>query len=263
VVIGVVAALALFNYVGGIEDRANEKAQRVEVFVVRQDIPEGTFGEEAEQGSLIERDEVAAEFRPANAITSFDQIRGKVAASRLVANQVVLTDMFVDPSVAAASFADRISPSDRVAITISVDQVRGVAGLLVPGDEVNILVTRPSADGGSVFSQPARYLYQKVKILAVGQRPIPQAGDTAAVSPDGQVAQAAGAEENAGLITFSVPPEAAQRISSVAPESIYLTLVPDDFGPEVLPPIDPGEALPGERSEALTPYGPLGDQGVE
>ena len=49
-----------------------------------------------------------------------------------------------------------------------------------------------------------------------------------------------------GTITFAVPPEAAQRIASVEPGSIYLSLVPPDFEPVPLPPFDTEEVLPGE-----------------
>ena len=87
--------------------------------------------------------------------------------------------------------------NNEVAITISVDQIRGVAGLLVPGDFVNILVTNAAASdeaategerpgrAAEVYTQPARYLYQKVQILAVGQTRKLEPGETAATNADG------------------------------------------------------------------------------
>ena len=47
VAIGAVAAFALFNYIGGIEDRANENAERVDVYVISADVPKGTPAEQA------------------------------------------------------------------------------------------------------------------------------------------------------------------------------------------------------------------------
>ena len=67
-------------------------------------------------------------------------IRGKVALTNLAANQVVVDGQFVDPKVATVSSAQRI-PTGNVAITIQVDQVRGVANLIQPGDKVNMLVS--------------------------------------------------------------------------------------------------------------------------
>jgi len=67
---------------------------------------------------------------------------------------------------------------------------------------------------------------------------------------------------NSGLITLEVPATAAQLIASVNPESIYLTLLPQDYKPEALPKLDPFPALlPGEDPTQLTPYGPQGISG--
>ena len=44
IAVGALAAFAIFNYVGGIEDRANEDVQRVSVIRITQDIPQGLTG---------------------------------------------------------------------------------------------------------------------------------------------------------------------------------------------------------------------------
>ena len=54
VLVGAIAAYALFTYVGGIEDEANDNAERVKIFKIVQDIPKGTFGDEAFAQGLIE-----------------------------------------------------------------------------------------------------------------------------------------------------------------------------------------------------------------
>jgi len=268
VLVGAVAAYALWTYVGGIEDEANENAERVEVFKIVQDIPKGTFGDEAFAQGFIEPDEIAAEFRPATAITDPSQIDGLVAISDLAANQVVVTNQFVTQQESLSTFSQLLK-NNEVAITISVDQIRGVAGLLVPGDFVNLLVTNAAAAedteggdtggegqaSGDVYSQPARYLYQKVQILAVGQTRKLEPGETAATNADGSTADST---TSSGLITFVVPAEAAQRIASVDGANYYLTLVATDYQPEAIGPLNTQEALPGETQNQLTPYGPEG-----
>ena len=106
-------------------------------------------------------------------------------------------------SAALTTFSGLLQ-QNQVAITISVDQVRGVAGLLVPGDFVNVLLTdggRPlgnasdgpvDAEGNAVHTDTdvniapdARYLYQKVQILAIGQQRTLQPGETVATNADG------------------------------------------------------------------------------
>ncbi len=259
-VVGAIAAYALFTYVGGIEDEANENAERVKIFKIVADIPKGTFGDEAFAQGLIEEDVIAKEYRPATAITSPAQIEGLVAISDLPANQVVVSNQFVSQAESLSTFSSLLK-NNEVAITISVDQVRGVAGLLVPGDFVNLLVLveevtaegQPLEPGQTVFKTPAHYLYQKVQILAVGQERKLEPGETAATNPDGTPAATA----SSGLITFAVPADAAQRIASVSGAGIYLTLVPKDYQPVAIPPLDPA-VLPGEDPTLLTPYGPEG-----
>ncbi|MEQ1788237.1 MAG: Flp pilus assembly protein CpaB [Acidimicrobiales bacterium] len=260
--VGAVAAYALFTYVGGIEDEANGNAERVRIFKIVQDIPKGTFGDDAFLQGFIEEDVIAKEYRPASAITQPSQIDGLVAISDLAANQVVVTNQFVSQAESLSTFSSLLK-NNEVAVTVSVDQIRGVAGLLVPGDFVNLLVTTtPAAEEGApadtaVFAQPARVLYQKVQILAIGQTRKLEPGETAATNADGTAA----ASTTSGLITFVVPFDAAQRISSVEGSQFYLSLVAKDYQPTALAPLDPGASLPGETGGALTPYGPDGRPG--
>ena len=190
--VGAIAAYALFTYVGGIEDEANDNAERVEIFKIVQDIPKGTFGDEAFLQGMIEKDVIAKEYRPATAITSESQIEGLVAISDLPANQVVVSNQFVSQAESLSTFSSLLK-NNEVAISISVDQVHGVAGLLVPGDFVNMLVVVEEVDaegtptpqsGEVVYKSPARYMYQKVQILAVGQTRKLEPGETAATNAE-------------------------------------------------------------------------------
>lgn len=263
VLVGAIAAYALFTYVNGIEDRANDNAERVKIFKIARDIPKGFFGDEAFNQGYIEEDEIAKEFRPATAITDPSQIDGLVAISNLPANSVVVSDQFVSQAESLSTFSSLLQ-NNQVAITISVDQVRGVAGLLVPGDFVNMLVVvegaatvegEPAPEAaGTLLSSSARYLFQKVQILAIGQTKKLEPGETAVTNADGTGGQGG----QSGLITFAVPSRAAQYIASVPADSIYLTLVPKDYQPEPLGPLDANAPLPAEDPGQLTPYGPQG-----
>lgn len=281
IAVGAMAAFLIWNYVGGIEERAEGDAQRVQVFVVQGQIPRGFYGEEAREQELIVEDDAPQKFVPANAIRSLDDVTGQVAINDLAPNQIVTSDMFAAPEVAQSTFAERlekINNEDQTAITISVDQIRGAAHLLQPGDYVNVMVTpppeaeaatgaepTPDAEGGvpeaATSSDPpltARFLYQKAQILAIDQTPVQQAGDANAAEVEGEEAAAADAE-NRGLITLIVPTEAAQYIASIPPDQLYLSLVSDDYEPSPQAPIDPADPLPGEDPSQLTPYGPDGD----
>lgn len=259
VLIGAIATYSLYNYMNGVEDRAYSNAKRVQVYVVKQPIAKGTAGDQAFGSKLIVAGQIPQEYRPATAITDPSVVTGKVALTNLVPGQVVVDGMFVNQQQAFVTFAERI-PVDQVAVTISVDQVRGVAGLLVPGDKVNIMLVlppadalaadpktagaaaKPSADGtqASGYAE-VRYLYQNVDVLAIGQTAAPDTGATEAPKNPGS-----------GLITFSVPPDAAQRIAlAQASGTIYLTLAPKDYRPINIPPLTPENMF---QDGVLTPY---------
>jgi pilus assembly protein CpaB len=267
VVVGAIAAYALWAYIGGIEDEANDNAERVEIFKIVQDIPKGTFGDEAFAQGFIEEDVIAKEYRPATAITDPSQIDGLVAISDLAANQVVVSDQFVSQQESLSTFSQLLK-NNEVAVTVSIDQVHGVAGLLVPGDFVNIMVSTKAVDaqGNEVAPTPAgegqviwdpsfRFLYQKVQILAIGQTRQLEPGETAATNEDGTPVDQT---SSSGLVTFVVPAEAAQRIATASEKGLYFTLVAKDYQPVPLPPLPGSENLPGEEGDRLTPYGPDG-----
>src|SRR5690606_37884935 len=121
VVIGAIAAYALYTYIGGIEDEANDNAERGRIYKIVQDIPKGTFGDEAFAQGLIEEDVIAKENRPATAITDPAQIDGLVAISDLAANQVVVSNQFVPQATSLSTFSSLLK-NNEVAITISIDQ---------------------------------------------------------------------------------------------------------------------------------------------
>ena len=272
IVIGALAAYAVVTYVGGIEDRANENAERVPVVRVREDIPRGTLGADAIEFDLVETSEIAQEFFPATAISpdALDTIIAKAAVADLAAGQVLVEGMFVDPIDSQITAARRIA-DDNVAITISVDDIHGVAGLIVPGDFVNVMIgggtscssggeTEGEGEGGStgsgsIITETARMLFQEVQVLFVDQSPIPLPGEQTGTA-EGETAPTA---VNTGLITFQVPPQAAQLVASVPPGCFYLTLLPQTYVPSAIPEVDPNlTLLPGEDPALLTPYGPDG-----
>lgn len=231
-VLAALAAFATLSYLKGVEARAFADATLVEVFTVGRDIPKGMPGDEAMANHIV-ASRIPQKFRPSTALTSLEAIKGKVALANLSVNTVIVEGQFVDPRQAQVTFSQKI-PAGNVAITVSVDQVHGVAGLLVPGDLVNILV----ADGPN-----QRLLYQNVQIIAIGTTAAPQAGETQAAQNPGS-----------GLITFAVPPAAAQKIAFAAQQGggIYLTLVPPDNRPVSVPPVNAGNLFGGP----LTPYEP-------
>lgn len=230
VVVALVAAGAIYSYLNSVQDRAYNNAKLVKVYKVDKDIKKGLPGEQAIDQEYVKSGDIPQQYRPTTALTDINAIRGKVALNDLSSGQIVVDGMFVEPRVAQVSFAQRI-PAGQVAVTISVDQIHGVAGLVVPGDQVNILAAAP--DG-------TRYLFQNVNVLAIGNTPAPQPGDTTATT----TAPGSGS----GLITFAVPPLAAAKITVAS--GVYLTLVPPGNQPVPVPAVNQNSLFSGP----LTPY---------
>jgi len=272
IAIGAIAAFVLLNYVRGVEDRS--KVNPVDAYVIQADISRGASGNDAK--AVIVKKRISGEFKPGTAVNDIAEIENKVASTNLVANQVLVQGMFIDKVTAKKAFADnlsdRLEDKNNVAFSFSVDQTRAVAGNIKPGDYVNILVNVADVNAAAVdaatlakgpnftpYAKPARVVYQKVKVLAIGTELVPVPGAPLANDSSAKANQAQSG--NAGVITFEVPLDAALRLASVDPTKVYLTLVPSDWKPTPVKPLDNGDytgLLPGEDPSRLTPYGPTG-----
>jgi pilus assembly protein CpaB len=228
--IGSLAAFFAYMYVSSAQDRAFHGAAMVPALVISGDIEKGTTGDAAL--GRIKTENVPKKFRPVAALTDKNQIRGKIALTHLATGQVLIEGMFADPRTAQETAAKRV-PAGQVAVTVQVDEVRGVANLITPGDRVNIMTTLP--DGTQ------RTLFTNVDVLFIGTTAAPAAGSTEAVTNPGS-----------SLITFAVPQLAAERIvyASRQGTGIYLTLPSPDNKPAVVPPVNNTNLFP----PGATPY---------
>lgn len=79
-----------------------------------------------------------------NALTSFDQVTGRIARSDISRGTVLTADMLTDQAgdlAATGSDAALLIPPDRVAVAIPVDHISSVGWSLRRGDHVDILVS--------------------------------------------------------------------------------------------------------------------------
>ena len=251
VVLAIAAFLGVVLYANSVRTSAYGDAKLVKVFVVKKEIPKGLAGEQAISQEYVRSGDIPQQYRPGSAISNLEDIKNKVAITNLSAGQVVVTGQFVDPNVAQVTFAQRV-PAGQVALTVSVDQIHGVAGLLLPGDKVNMMTVR-NESATNKDNKVVSTLYQNVSILAIGTKTAPQAGDTTSDASNTNASTG-----DSGLITFSVPMEAAERIAlsaSGGPDGsyvLYLALVPPDNTPIPAPVvIGPSNMLSDTN---LTPY---------
>jgi pilus assembly protein CpaB len=105
---------------------------------------------------------------PANAFSKTDELlkgdRPRIALQRIEPNEAILKGK-VSGFGGRASLSASIDDNQR-AVTIRVDDVTGVAGFLLPGDRVDVILTRDVGGRGNPVNS---ILLQDIRVLGVGQ----------------------------------------------------------------------------------------------
>ena len=229
-VLAVIATFAIFTYVQGIEERAFEDAELVEVFVAEGPIPAGTEAGEASDAGLIARDTAPRGNVPVGAITDLGQIEGLVAVERVLTGEILLRERWGTTEEIGVGFE---IPEGFEAIAVEVGIPPGVAGFIRGGDRVSLIATIEApgdtvtdADG-TVTEEPgevrSEYLLQSIEVLEVGQRTT-------------QAEDEQGAPQGTVLMTVALQPEDAERlVFAIENASLYFTLLPEDAEPQDTP----------------------------
>jgi Flp pilus assembly protein CpaB len=255
-----VAAFSTYNYVSSADERATLDAELLPIYRVDRSIPRGlTFGE-ARAGGYVREGRIPREDYPSGtAITDADfaGLNDQVALIDIPAGQLLVRGLFVDREQTQVSFSDRLEEREgMVAATFSVDQVHGVAGFIVPGDHINMMITGDAigdpesveeeealpSDGdtstvASENSQTTWHVLQYVEVLAVDTQVQLAVGETTDATTEGDTE----ATINAGMLTVALSSEDAARLAhmvNVDAGRIYLTLLPPDYVPTPVTPVD-------------------------
>ena len=176
VVVGLFAASLVYLFAEQERQKRDElQADPEQVVVAATDIRAGRALSE----DNITTQMVPARFLPANPLEAEDVniYLGQPVSQDIEAGSMILTSDFAVAEV-ARTLSARV-PSEERAMTVPVDAVSGVGGLLQPGDRVDILGTFPvgqrdelipEASGGESIGYVTMSLLQNVTLLAVGQR---------------------------------------------------------------------------------------------
>ena len=153
VLIAVILALAAAGLVWWYASSVREEAEKVEgtvtVLVAAEDIPARTTGEAVVEKGLVETAEVPERLIAPGALTSEAGLQGRVFTTAVAKGQQIVSAQLGDPE--AESLAFRIKKGMR-AISVPLDRVRGIGGLLTVGDRLDVIVTFDSED-----SEPSRW----------------------------------------------------------------------------------------------------------
>ena len=237
VAVGVVASVLSYVFLNDAQQRAFHNAKMVPAYVIAKPVPRTLSGALAVGDGYIVQKKVPNEFLPPTAITDLGALKGKEAVAPFSTGQVLVSSMFVSPTAAANTFSGQIPPGD-VAVTVSVDQVHAVAGLIQPGDKVDMLISMGATES---------FMLQNVSIMAIGQS---TTSNTASAGQNNATTTASTGSSN--LYTFSVKPADAQRIALAQQQSlgIYLILVPPGSPVVSVPGADLASILNGPQSSS-------------
>ncbi len=144
------------------------------VVVAKRDLPRG---EAVDADSMAVR-EIPREFVPASAISPqrFDGYAGARLVQPMRAGEPLIASNIegADPT----SFSAKVRPGIR-AITLAVDEVNSLSGMLQPGDRIDLLlsVRLPSGSTTPLAQEVTRPLLQDLRVLATGRQVRPGADE--------------------------------------------------------------------------------------
>ncbi len=206
------ALLLVYSYIYKKEKELLSLSTPVKVVVAAKDIPEGSLLDE----TTVEVVEIPKKFVQPGALTRPGEALDRIAAVPMLKGSQVLDSLF---RPAAEEGVARKIPADRRAYSIAVNDVTAVAGLVRPGDFVDVVVTAQTGSVQQGQAVPegslARLLLQNILVLAVNQR------STAASPP-----RTAPSQQAVGGLASSVTPDSQKGPSSV--RTLTLSLTPDE-----------------------------------
>ncbi len=150
----------------------------------------------------VEVVEVPERWAPANAVSSYGQVEGLVAASAYAAGSVLQTGMLTDPPGLTNGARE---------VAIMVDAETGVAGRIQPGDYVDIIATIEDEETGA---RTAQIIVQNALIIDVG----------VATTVEDENASGAFTETQAVPVTFALSTADSLKISYAESFAVKLRL---------------------------------------
>jgi pilus assembly protein CpaB len=222
-VLGGIAAFAAYGFLGSLQNEAAAGSQPVKVYVATEDIARGATASDLVAKGLVRQVEIPKRYVPDGAAISPESVANRVLSGPVSKGEILTTGRFQYASEAGLAFS---VPAGLVALTVPVDDARGVAGLVSPGDHVAVLGT---IDRSRNRGQESRIIVPGVRVLAVGQSTDAQGSGSSQPAQSGGLSSGGSAVSGATRIgvTLAVSPSESEKIVfAVESGSIWLVLLP-------------------------------------
>ncbi|MCK6597196.1 MAG: Flp pilus assembly protein CpaB [Bdellovibrionaceae bacterium] len=159
---GVFAAFMIYSYSQEQKKAVNQQlGQKKVVVVAKEDIAEMT----TVYDSMLETKTFPNDYVPEGSYVNVQEIVGNVAAIPIKKGQPILKNHLYSPG-ADTGIALQVAPTKR-AISIPIDETRGVSKLIRPGDRIDIFVALDIGKGAALRRE-SFLLMQNVVVLATG-----------------------------------------------------------------------------------------------
>ncbi len=222
VLLGVLAAVLTGRYLSSLERGVAEQDEPVEVLVAQEPIARGAFADELIATEVLAIESIPRRYVAEGAVSSASTIAGKVLAEDLSAGEQITQVRFQFPSEAGLAYS---IPADYVAVSIPNTAVKGIAGLVKPGDHVMAVVTLDPGPEGEPLTQ---VLIPKARVLAVGAMVSAQPAPVQE-EDDGRLGGGAAEEQQAeapSTITLALSPADVERLVFAEEKgSVWLALL--------------------------------------
>lgn len=203
---------------GEASERLSElEKDRTTVLVARKDIPRGA---KIERASVEEKNIPNAYVQP-KAASSLERIEGMITVAPIAkGEQITLSKLSFTRQ--AGGLAES-TPAGKRAVTISVDNIASLAGLIKPGDYVDVIAMMPipvqGQDGKPTTQGAVMPLFQNVLVLAVGQQVGRMRVDSASPRGDEDEEAEERKQESSPLITLALNPQEVNLIAFVSEQA--------------------------------------------
>ncbi len=237
VALGVLAAVLTGRYIDSLQRGVAAEDEPIEVLVAQDTLARGASADELIEEGLIVRESIPRRYVAEGAVSSAASIEGQVLAEGVSAGEQITQARFKFPSQAGLAYS---IPADYVAVAISNNAVKGVAGLVKPGDHVMAVVTFDPGPDGQPLSQ---IFIRKARVLAVGTSVGAEPAAAATNGGGGLGGQSAQEQEQptANTITLALSPADVERLVFAEEKgTVWLALLGST---ETEAPVTPGQTL--------------------
>ena len=214
------AVFLLYSYTEEKNREVLKNEVKQNVLVAMQDINEMETIDE----TMVQLQEIPVKYTGPNFIKDVEMAVGQVALAPIKKGEQILQSKIMRPGP-VTGLSLQVAPSKR-AVTIPIDEMRGVAKLLNPGDRID-LVAAVDVGKGTAQRREVKTLMQDVVVLATGVRVVNELPRLYEKMGREDYVKNLRGDTSFSTITVEATPEESQDLIymlSTAPGSLFLTL---------------------------------------